>query len=154
MPAVVDKWMNMFKKIMVPVDLAHKDAIEPALTAAADLARHYGAEVCYIGVTATTPGSVARTPEEYQQKLDAFAQEHSDQQHGQTVSAHAITSPDPVVDLNDVLVKAIKDTGSDLVVMATHLPRHLDAVIPAHGGEIATHTDVSVFLVRPPAGKR
>lgn len=154
MPAVIDKGMNMFKKIMVPVDLAHKDAIDPAVTAASDLARHYGAEVCYVGVTATTPGSVARTPEEYQQKLDAFAQEQSQQHHGQTVSARAITSPDPVRDLNDTLIHAIKDTGSDLVVMATHLPSHLDAVLPSHGGEVASHTDVSVFLVRPPSGKR
>lgn len=151
MPAVIDKGMNMFKKIMVPVDLAHRDAIAPALQTASDLASHYGAEVCYIGVTATTPGPVARTPEEYQQKLDAFAQEQSQQHHGQKVSARAITSPDPAVDLDDVLVQAVKDTGSDLVVMATHLPRHLDAILPAHGGEVATHTDVSVFLVRPPA---
>ena len=144
----------MFKKIMVPVDLAHKDAIDPALTVAGDLARHYGAEVCYVGVTATTPGSVARTPEEYQQKLEAFAQEHSDQHHGQTVSAHAITTPDPTVDVDDKLTEATTDTGSDLVVMATHLPHHIDAVIPSNGGEVATHTDASVFLVRPPAGER
>lgn len=144
----------MFKKIMVPVDLAHKEAIEQALTASSDLARHYGAEVCYVGVTATAPGPVARTPEEYQQKLDEFAREQSQQHHGQTVSARAITSPDPVADLNDVLIQALRDTGADLVVMATHLPHHLDAVLPSHGGEIATHTDVSVFLVRPPAGER
>lgn len=146
--------MKMFRKIMVPVDLAHREAIEPSLTASSDLARYYGAEICYVGVTATTPGSVARTPEEYQQKLHEFAREQSEHHHGQTVSARAITSPDPVADLDDVLVQAVKDTGADLVVMATHLPRRLDAVLPAHGGEIATHTDVSVFLVRPPAGER
>ncbi|WP_440996357.1 universal stress protein [Arhodomonas sp. SL1] len=140
----------MYRKIMVPVDLAHVNAIQPALTTAADLARHYGAEVCYVGVTATTPGTVARTPEEYQQKLDAFAQEQG-QVHGQKASARVITSPDPVADLDDVLLEAIEDVGADLVVMATHLPRHLDAVMPAHGGKIATHTEVSVFLVRPPA---
>ena len=38
MPAVIDKGMNMFKKIMVPVDLAHRDAIAPALQTASDLA--------------------------------------------------------------------------------------------------------------------
>jgi nucleotide-binding universal stress UspA family protein len=59
-----------------------------------------------------------------------------------------------VADLNDVLVQAVKDTGADLLVMATHLPHHIDAVLPSHGGEIATHTDISVFLVRPPADKR
>lgn len=140
----------MFGKILVPVDLAHRDAIEPALTVASDLARHHGAEVCYVGVTATTPGSAARTPEEYQQKLEAFAREES-QRHGQKVSARAITSPDPVADLDDVLLRAIKEEDADLIVMATHLPSHLDAILPTHGGHIATHTDRSVFLVRPAA---
>lgn len=140
----------MFRKIMVPVDLAHKQAISPALSAAADLARHYGSEVCYVGVTATTPGTVARTPEEYAQKLQVFAEEQK-QAHGQPVSSHCVTSPDPVADLDDTLIHAIDDLGADLVVMATHLPRHLDAVMPSHGGKIASHTEVSVFLVRPSA---
>ncbi|SHF05705.1 Nucleotide-binding universal stress protein, UspA family [Modicisalibacter ilicicola DSM 19980] len=138
----------MFKKIMVPVDLAHLDVIEPSLQVVADQARHYGAEVCYVGVTATTPGSVARTPEEYQQKLEAFAEERA-KVHGQRVSARAITSPDPIADLDDVLIKAIDEVGADLVIMPTHPPKHLDVVIPAHGGKVACHTSASVFLVRP-----
>lgn len=138
----------MFKKIMVPVDLAHLDLIEPSLQVVADQARHYGAEVCYIAVTATTPGPVAHTPEEYQQKLEAFAQKRAEV-HGQPVTARVITSPDPVADLDDVLIDAIDEVGADLVIMATHPPRHLDVVIPSHGGKVATHTKVSVFLVRP-----
>ena len=138
----------MFTKILVPVDLAHLDALERALTAAADLARHYRAEVCYLGVTATTPGTVARTPEEYADKLKGFAGEQG-RVHGQPTSAHCISSPDPVADLDDHILDAIRAVGADLVIMATHLPKHLDAVVPAHGGHIAAHTDVSVFLVRP-----
>lgn len=138
----------MFKKILVPVDLAHRQQIKPALTAASDLARHYRAEVCYIGITATTPGSVARTPEEYQQKLEEFAREQGGV-HGQAVSARVITRPDPIVELDEALIQAIEDEGADLIVMATHLPKHLDAVMPSHGGKIASHTDKSVFLVRP-----
>ena len=142
----------MYKKIMVPVDLAHLKAIQPALTAAGDLAKHHDAEVCYVGVTATTPGTVAKTPEEYAQKLEAFARDQQGR-HGQKATSRCITSPDPVADLDDVLIDAIDETGADLVVMATHLPRHLDAIMPSHGGKIATHTDVSVFLVRPPKGQ-
>lgn len=138
----------MFKKILVPVDLAHLKAIERALSASADLARHYGAEVCYLGVTSSQPGSVARTPEEYADKLEAFALEQK-AVHGQATSARCVNSPDPVADLDDIVIQAIDTEGVDLVVMATHLPKHLDAVIPAHGGKIATHTEVSVFLVRP-----
>ncbi|WP_163577527.1 universal stress protein [Halomonas faecis] len=138
----------MYRKIMVPIDLAHLDVLEPSLATVADLARHYDAEICYVGVTATQPGSVARTPEEYQQKLDAFADERA-KVHGQPVSTRTITSPDPVADLDDLLIDAIDDVGADLVVMPTHPPKHLDVLMPSHGGKVATHTDVSVFLVRP-----
>ena len=141
----------MFHKIMVPVDLAHLDLIEPSLQAVADLARYYDAEVCYVGVTANTPGSVARTPQEYTQKLEAFAKERSEV-HGQPVSTHTIVSPDPIADLDDDLIEAIDELGADLVVMPTHPPKHVDAIIPSHGGKVATHTKASVFLVRPGAG--
>jgi nucleotide-binding universal stress UspA family protein len=138
----------MFKKILVPVDLAHIDAIQRALSTSADLARHYGAEVCYMAVTTSTPGSIARTPEEYEQKLAAFADEQR-QIHGQATASHCINSPDPTADLDGAILETITAVGADLVVMATHLPRHLDAVMPSHGDRIASHTDVSVFLVRP-----
>ncbi|GHE20641.1 universal stress protein [Halomonas urumqiensis] len=138
----------MYKKIMVPVDLAHIEVIEPALETVADLARHYDAEVCYVGVTSNTPSSVARTPEEFTRKLDAFAEKRS-KVHGQPVSTHTIASPDPIADLDDELIKAIDDVGADLIVMPTHPPRHLDVIMPSHGGKIATHTKASVFLVRP-----
>lgn len=143
----------MFKKIMVPVDLAHIELIEPSLQASADLARHYDAEVCYVGVTATAPSSVAHTPEEYAQKLEAFAQKRA-KVHGQPVSTRTITTPDPIADLDHVLIEAIDDLGADLVVMPTHPPKHLDAVVPAHGGKVASHTTASVFLVRLAAGTR
>lgn len=138
----------MYNKIMVPVDLAHIGALEKSLQVASDMAQHFDAELCYVSVTTNIPGPVARTPDEYEQQLNKFAKEHADS-HGRPVSAQVFLSHDPAVDLNDILIKAIKETGSDLVVMGTHLPRHLDAVMPSHGGQLASHTDVSIFLVRP-----
>lgn len=138
----------MFQQVMVPVDMAHLDLIEPALQVAADQARHHGAAVCYVAVTATTPGPVAQTPEAYQRKLEAFAHERA-RIHGQPVSAHVITRADPIAELDAALIDAIDEIGADLVVMATHPPKHLDAVISAHGGKVASRTDASVFLVRP-----
>ncbi|RCV88450.1 universal stress protein [Billgrantia montanilacus] len=138
----------MYNKIMVPIDLAHLEVLEPSLKAVADLARHYDAEVCYVGVTSSAPSSVARTPEEFTRKLEAFAQERS-RVHGQPVSTHTIVSPDPIADLDDDLIQAIEDVGADLVVMPTHPPKHLDVIMPSHGGKVATHTKASVFLIRP-----
>ncbi|KAA0010089.1 universal stress protein [Billgrantia pellis] len=138
----------MYKKLMVPVDLAHIGVLEPALQVTADLARHYDAEVCYVGVTSTTPSNVARTPEAYRQKLDDFARQQA-AEHGRPVSTRTLSSADPAADLDDLLLQAIEDVDADLVVMATHPPKHLGAILPSHGGKIATHTDVSVFLIRP-----
>ncbi|MFN2409185.1 MAG: universal stress protein [Halomonas sp.] len=138
----------MFNNIMVPVDLAHLETLEPALSVVADMAKQYDANITYVSVTANTPTSTARTPQEYEQKLEAFAQERH-KVHGQPVSIKVYSSTDPVANVDDLLVKAIKETGADLVMMATHLPSHLDIVMPSHGGKVATHTDASVFLLRP-----
>lgn len=138
----------MYRKIMVPVDLAHLGALEKALTVAADLSRHYGAALCYVGVTTSQPNEVAPTPEEYERKLEAFAHGHAPDS-GHEPTARVYHSSDPVADLDDILVQAVDDIGADLVVMATHLPTHLDAIMPANGAVIAKHTDASVLLVRP-----
>lgn len=138
----------MFSKILVPVDLAHLDALEKALTVAADLSSHYGAALCYVGVTTSQPNEVAPTPEAYEDKLKAFAREHAPDS-GHEPTARAYHSSDPRADLDDILVQAVEDAGADLVVMATHLPTHLDAIMPANGSVIAKHTEASVLLVRP-----
>ena len=139
----------MYHRILVPVDLAHVGALERALNVAGDMAQHYEAEICYVSVTPGVPGRVARSPKEYEEKLKTFAQEQG-QRHGRPVSTKVYVSADPVADLEDLLVKSVKDVGADLVVMGTHLPRRLDAIMPSHGGKVARQTDVSVFLVRPP----
>lgn len=137
----------MYHRIMVPIDLAHVDALEPALQVAGDIARLYEAKVWYVSVTANTPGPVARTPADYEKKLTAFAMQQG-VEHGQQFESRVLISHDPVADLEDLLVEAIADIGADLVVMQTHLPRKLDALLPAHGGKVATRAPVSVLLVR------
>lgn len=137
----------MFRKIMVPVDLAHLDALGRALEIAADLSKLYAAPVCYVGVTAPVPTEQAHNPAEYRQKLDAFVEEQT-HRHGHQATARAYASPDPATDLDETLLAALRDTEADLVVMATHIPTLIDYVWPSHGGRVATHADASVFLVR------
>lgn len=137
----------MFKKIMVPVDLAHADKLTHALDTAANLSKHYNAPVTYVGVTASAPGPLGHNPEEYGQKLSQFVARQAEA-HGITAEGKTVVSHDPAADLDDALVKAVHETGCDLVVMATHIPNVADHVWPSNGGRLATHTDASVFLVR------
>lgn len=137
----------MFQRILAPVDLAHLDKLERALGIAAEEARRHGAPVTYVSVTAATPGSIAHTPEEFKAKLEAFAAEQG-ARHGVTASALAVVSHDPTSDLDETLLKAIAETGADLVVMASHKPGLADYFFHSNGGEIAARADVSVFIVR------
>jgi len=138
----------MFTRILAPVDLAHKDKLGRALNCAADLARHYGIPLAYVGVTAAAPSSVAHNPAEYEARLAEFAAAQG-AAHGVTTEAHARISHDPISDLEQTLLRAIDEIGADLVVMASHVPGLADRIWPSNGGRIAEHAKVSVMIVRP-----
>lgn len=137
----------MYKKIMMPVDLAHPDRLEKALATSADLAAHYKIPVCFVGVTAATPGPVAHTPQEFTAKLDRFA---ADQAAARGIEATAKTcvSHDPAVDLEETLMKAVEEIGADLVVTGSHVPGLPEYVFASNSGYLASHAHVSVFVVR------
>lgn len=137
----------MFNRIMAPVDLAHADSLSKALMVTADLARHHGIPVTYVGVTAAAPGALSHTPDEFQTRLQKFSAEQSDA-FGIEASAHMVVSHDPTTDLDDALMKAVDETGADLVVMASHVPGLTDYIWPSNGGKIAGHSRASVFVVR------
>jgi len=138
----------MYRKIMIPVDLAHTDRLEKALTTAADLSKQYGIPVCYTAVTASTPTSVAHTPDEFSKKLEAFAQSENEKLGLHSAESHTIVDPDPVADLGKKLIKAAHEQGCDLVVMASHVPGVREHIFESNAGSVALHADVSVFVVR------
>jgi nucleotide-binding universal stress UspA family protein len=132
---------------MVPVDLAHAERLDKALRTAADLSKHYGIPVCYVGVTPNTPSAIAHNPAEYAEKLEAFGNAQA-AAHGVDAATKAVVCHDLTTDVDDALLAAVHDVGADLVVMASHIPDLIDYVWPSNGGKIAEHSDASVFVVR------
>ena len=137
----------MYSHIMVPVDLAHEDRLTRSLKCAADLAQHWGAKVTYVGVTSSVPGKLGHTPEEYAERLGRFAAAQAELS-GIEAAGHAAVSHDPSIDLDDTLLKAVKEVGADLVVMESHVPNIADYIWPSNGGKIAAHSSASVMVVR------
>ena len=137
----------MYSKIMVPVDLAHIDRLDKAITTATDLARHYTVPLCFVGVTAETPTEVAHSPKEFERKLGEFAAEQS-AAHGIAIDTAAYPSHDPAVDLDRTLISAASQVGADLIVMASHLPGLPEHIFASHAGAVASHAEISVFVVR------
>ncbi|TBW46917.1 universal stress protein [Marinobacter halodurans] len=139
----------MYRKILVPVDLAHTEKMPKTLNTAIDMAKHYNASICYITVTNAPPSAAAHNPKELAEKLDAFAHEQGDT-HGIVTESKVISTPDTAVELDDRLLEAIKDTGADLVIMASHVHGLGDRLFHfrSNGANIVKHSDVSVFVVR------
>lgn len=137
----------MYKKIMVPVDLAHVERLEKAINTATDLAKHYAIPICFVGVTAETPTSVAHTPAEFAEKLKAFGAKHA-AEHGLSIDVAAYPSHDPAVDLDKALLAAASETAADLIVMASHVPGLPEHIFASNAGAVASHAAVSVFVVR------
>lgn len=137
----------MFRKIIFPVDLAHTESLEKALTVATDLSRQYDAPIVALGVTATTPGKVAHSPEEYAAKLDAYVSDAS-QRTGVALTAKVVKTADPSIDIDNRIMAEAREMGADLVVMASHVPGMAERLFASRSGYLAAHADISVFVVR------
>lgn len=137
----------MFQKIIFPVDLAHTESLEKALTVAADLSRQYDAPIVALGVTATTPGAVAHTPKEYAEKLAAYAKD-AEARVNATITPKVVTSADPSIDIDARILSEAHEMEADLVVMASHVPGMAERLFASRSGYLAAHADISVFVVR------
>lgn len=137
----------MFSRIMIPVDLAEKEKLGRAIEVGADLARHYGAKITLISVCGGLQAKVSHSPERYAELLAAFAEAISSE-HGVEIDSRVYSVPDPSVEVDSKLLQAIEDTGADLIVMATHQPGWVEYIVNSHGGRLAAHAPISVFVVR------
>lgn len=139
----------MYRKILVPVDLAHTDKLVKALDTAIDMAKHYNATLCYVTVTNSAPGTAAHNPKELATRLREFAEEQGES-HGISTDSLVMESADTAVELDDKLLEAIEETHADLVVMTSHPPGIGDRlhILHSNGANIVKHSSISVFVVR------
>ena len=137
----------MYSKLIIPVDLKHVDQMDKALSVSAEIGKLFGATLHIVGVTSTAPSETARTPDTFNEKLTAYANVKSEA-FGAIFEAHTEVSHDPSVDLDDVLQKAAKTIGADLIVMASHIPGFAEHFVSSNAGYVASHSPISVFVVR------
>lgn len=139
--------MDTYRKIMVPVDLAHLDSLKKALTTAADLACHYAIPVCYVSVASGREVMTPRRADEFQESLDSFALEQAEQ-YGFEATARAYVEQQASADIRRTLMTAIDESEADLVVMASHIPDPDDRVFASNAAFVAASAMVTVMVVR------
>lgn len=137
----------MFKEILVPVDLAEKEMLQKAVYVAADLAKHYSAKITLVSVVGGLQQKVSNSSGEYASMLADFAAEVA-KTSGTEIQSRIFEVPDPSVEVDRKLLQAIEELGADLIVMATHQPGWIEYLVNSHGGRLASHAPISVFVVR------
>lgn len=138
----------MYSKILVPVDLENIDKLTKALDLAAKTARESDATVVYVDVVDAVPTTSPVTEgERTADRLEKLATAQA--------KAHGIETDDQVTLRSDLhlnvgadIIKAAKDTGCDLIVMASHMPGIKDHFLSSNAGYVASHAPMTVYVVR------
>lgn len=137
----------MFKKILIPLDLSDSQAQTKALSIATEMARTHHAELHAVSIGSNLPDPAARTESERTATLNALVSDLQTQ-HNIDAIAHEIHSVDPGAEMDSLLMQFIEESRIDLVVMSSHEPGMMEYFFPTHGGYIAAHAKISVFVVR------
>jgi nucleotide-binding universal stress UspA family protein len=104
-----------------------------------------------VSVTGGIQPKVTHSTGEYRALLREFAAGIEAAHPGTEIATLVHDVPDPAVQVDGVLIRTAGDIGADLVVMGSHRPGWAEYLVNSHGGRVASHAPVSVFVVRAPA---
>jgi len=144
----------MFKRILVPTD--GSDLSNKAIAAALDLAKTLKAGV--VGMTTLEPYSYSNlseyrpeTLEDYENRMEKVGAErlaklaNAAAQAGVPVETMTVKSFSPY----EAIIDTAKDKGCDLIVMASHGRRGLNAVLlGSETQKVLTHSRIPVMVYR------
>ncbi|ALK08771.1 universal stress protein [Blastochloris viridis] len=140
----------MFKKILVPVDLAELDFCKSALDATVSIARTDGAAVRLLNVMQHLPAMMAEyLPADFdniQQKnaTEALAKLGAGLDlHPANISAAVRIGP-----VHHEVLEEAKEFGADLIVMSSHDPGLRTYFIGSNAAQVVRHAHCSVMVVR------
>lgn len=154
-PVVAPEWQcrgehDMFRMILVPVDLTDPEFAKPALEAAASLARAFAAELRLIHVMPTTPVMLAEfVPADFDEQQMRSAQEALDIVASEIGLGQGLLST--TVRQGGVYHEILEEAASvdaDLIVMSSHQPAMKTYLLGSNAAYVVRHAKCSVLVVR------
>ena len=139
----------MIKTILVPIDLAQKEAGAAALDLAQDLAKTHRSRLVLLNVVAHVPGYVAaQLPKGFREQ--ALADTDADLKEFAT--AHGLgESADVVVregHASTEILEHANKIGADMIVIASHDPGLADYLLGSVAARVVRHAHCSVLVAR------
>jgi nucleotide-binding universal stress UspA family protein len=141
----------VFKDILFPVDLGHRESWGKSLPLAITLCRTMGANLHTLAVIPEVgPGMVDQFfPENFEKTATTHMME----------DLHAFTRAHVPADIKvqhivahgrvyDEILRIAKDTASDLIIMAAHRPGLRDYLIGSNASRVVRHATCSVLIAR------
>ena len=138
----------MYKNILVPIDLAHKETAGPMIEAAKALADK-DAKLTLLYVMPEMPGIVAvhlppGSADEAKARSEAELRDLAKQGSGSD-QVDAITSIGPP---HHVILRTAADDDIDLIVIASHQPEFSDYLLGSVAAKVVRHAPCSVHVIR------
>ena len=141
----------MYKKILLPIDLAHESSWATAAPVAIMLAKAGKGELHVMTVIPDLGSSIVGSylPEGFEEKavrdaearLKSFLEAHAPA--GLTVKGHVVRGT-----IYQEILHAADTLGCDLIVMASHRPELQDYLIGPNASHVVRHAKQSVHVVR------
>jgi nucleotide-binding universal stress UspA family protein len=140
----------MFKKILVPVDLADTDLAKSAIETAVSLASASGGSVRLLNVLPTTPAMLAQyVPPDFdaqqrqsaEEALAIIAKESS-------LRAGQISTTARQGGIYHEVLEEAKSIHADLIVVSSHRPGTKTYFLGSNAGHVVRYANCSVLVVR------
>lgn len=140
----------MYKKILVPVDLADPALAKPAIASACEMARASGGSIRLVNVLPMTPVMLAEyVPPDFDTQQRKTAEEQLTTVAGDCSLESARVSG--VVRQGGIYHEVLEEAnamGADLIVMSSHRPAMRTYFLGSNAGHVVRYAKCSVLVVR------
>ncbi len=141
----------MFKEILLPIDLGEVESSRKAVSTAIELSRTEGARLHLLCVVPGFGMSIVSQyfPEGFEEKSLAEAARQLDEFIAKNIPSE-ITSRAVVANgsIYAEILKVARETGCDLIVVASHRPELKDYLLGPNAARVVRHATCSVLVVR------
>ena len=139
----------MFKRILVAVDLQHKDMTQRTLNAAAELAVAMDSDLCLIHVRFMIERALEYLSDGVSKKEEQMMRDELMALARTTgIPSQRLSAVSPIGSIYDEVLATAKEFKADLIVTGPHTPSMAKYLLGGNAARIVRHAVTSVLVVR------
>lgn len=140
----------MFKKVLVPVDLAEADLASPALVAAVNAAKESGGEVRIVSIMQIMPNLMSEyLPADFEATQRTAAEESVKKiASGLGLAPEKVSVAIRSGSVHHEVLDLAEQFGADLIVISSHKPGLRTYFLGSNAAHIVRHAQCSVLVIR------